>query len=527
MNNYYLLIYLNKILKRNLTGGEFLFAISPHKDVIEFYINHNDETHRLILATGQEETAFFIDPYRPPKKQNVLQFFSELEGRFIEQISLASHDRLLTIHFKNDFSLLFKLYGHGVNAFLVKNNIIVDAFKNPEGLNGKKPPSPREPYFANEIDDKTSPKNQLSKLNPLLPRKLLKPLVKQHAVDKMNASEVKQFEAKITAALLKKPQPRVLKNGEVTLWGEELLMLETKKSFKTVNEAIRFAYRKTVHLRRLHNKKDKLILLLQKQLQLKEAQLEQLLQCDKSLERAETYKKYGHLLMTKAHERLEPKQETIRINDIFENNEPLNIAVKSDFSIAENAESYYKKADSAKRSYQNAKQRIPLVKKELEVLETLNSQLEPINNLPDLNKWIKQKEQQLQKYGHSNYQGEQPSSPYRKYMAGKYEIWIGKSAKSNDELTNLAHKEDIWLHARGVGGSHTVIRMGNQKGYPPKEIILQAASYAAYYSKAKGTKIAPVIYTKRKYIHKPKGANPGTVIVDREQVMMVPPKKPE
>jgi predicted ribosome quality control (RQC) complex YloA/Tae2 family protein len=110
---------------------------------------------------------------------------------------------------------------------------------------------------------------------------------------------------------------------------------------------------------------------------------------------------------------------------------------------------------------------------------------------------------------------------------GKYEIWSGKSAKSNDQLTSHAHKEDIWLHARGVAGSHTVIRMGNNKDFPPQQVLLKAASYAAYYSKARGMKSAPVMYTKCKYVRKPKGAAPGAVVVEREEVLMVPPMKPK
>ncbi|HLR76874.1 MAG TPA: hypothetical protein VK106_04390, partial [Balneolaceae bacterium] len=85
MNNYYVLIYLKKALEKNLTGGRFLFAISPHKDVIEFYIIHNEKKYRLILSTKPAETALFLDKYRPPKKRNVIHFFSKLEGYSIKE----------------------------------------------------------------------------------------------------------------------------------------------------------------------------------------------------------------------------------------------------------------------------------------------------------------------------------------------------------------------------------------------------------------------------------------------------------
>jgi predicted ribosome quality control (RQC) complex YloA/Tae2 family protein len=68
--------------------------------------------------------------------------------------------------------------------------------------------------------------------------------------------------------------------------------------------------------------------------------------------------------------------------------------------------------------------------------------------------------------------------------------------------------------------------MGNDKGMPSKQVLLEAASYAAFNSKAKGSNLAPVIITKKKYVRKPKGSPPGAVVVDKEDVEMVTPKKP-
>ncbi len=526
MNNYYLLIYLKQVLIKNVLQGKFLFAVSPHKDVLDCYIEASDETYRLVVSSNPNETALFLDQYRPPKKQNVTYFFDELENIQIEEISLAKHDRLLTLRFENGYDLLFKLYGHDVNVLLVKNDIIKDAFKHPESVKGKQTPQPHQPEFADEVSGKAKPKNQLTKLNPLLPRNLLKPLIKQHQVNEMEPDEAKVFTKNITDAMLSDPHPRVLKNGKITLWSEEILSLPTQKLFSSVNEAVRFAYREAVHLRRLHTKKERMARFLNRLLKKKEAEYQQLLQADKSLKRADKYEKYGHLLMTKAHEKMPGRQNKLEVADVYENNAPLLIPVKNEHSIADNAQEYYEKAESSKKSYKNAKRRIPKIKSETDDIKSLLNELKKIEKLPVLEKWAKQRKKQLRMLGFGTDEDGQQSSPFRKFKAGKYEIWIGKNAKSNDKLTALAHKEDIWLHARGVAGSHTVIRMDNRKEYPPRKIVLRAASYAAYYSKAKGMKTAPVIVTKRKYIHKPKGASAGAVVVDREQVEMVPPMKP-
>jgi predicted ribosome quality control (RQC) complex YloA/Tae2 family protein len=67
--------------------------------------------------------------------------------------------------------------------------------------------------------------------------------------------------------------------------------------------------------------------------------------------------------------------------------------------------------------------------------------------------------------------------------------------------------------------------MNNQKEMPPKNVLLKAAAVAAWNSKARGSNLAPVIITKRKYVTKPKGAPTGTVRVMRENVEMVKPQK--
>ncbi|MGK7368958.1 MAG: NFACT RNA binding domain-containing protein [Candidatus Halalkalibacterium sp. M3_1C_030] len=527
MNNYYTLIYLNRELNEKIRDGIFNFSISPHKDVLEIYIQSNEREYRLIFSTNPNETALFLDKYRPPKKSNVIEFFQELEGLNIERLSLAEKDRLMYIYFKGGKHLLFKLYGGNPNVYLVEDETIIDAFKNPEEVKGQEPPEPHAPSFADDITAKAKPKNQITKLNPLLPRNLLPYLIEQHRVDDMAVPEVKDFVSTITEALENDPHPRVLETGDFCLWSQEILDMPNDAQFDTVNRAVLHAYRNAVHLRRLHNKKQNVVQLLDRITSKKEAQLEQLRQADKSLERADEYEKFGHLLMANAHRSLDYGEDAIELDDFYEENESVEIPLKEGLSIAENAEYYYDKAKSSRKSYKEAKKRIPAVKEEAELSNRLLEEVKDIQHLPELESWMKEHSDKLEKFGYGVDEDSQASSPYRKFKEGKYEIWIGKSAKSNDELTSLAHKEDIWLHARGVSGSHVVIRMGNRKDYPPKQVILKAAGYAAYYSKAKGMEMAPVMYTKRKYVRKPKGAAPGAVVVERENVEMVPPLNPK
>ncbi len=62
---------------------------------------------------------------------------------------------------------------------------------------------------------------------------------------------------------------------------------------------------------------------------------------------------------------------------------------------------------------------------------------------------------------------------------------------------------------------------------PSKAEIAEAAAVTAYHSKARNSKTVPVIYTERKYVRKPRKAKPGLVLVEREKMIMVEPKKLE
>lgn len=527
MNNYYTLIYLNREIKEKIAGCFFRFAISPHKDVLHIYVGTERSTSRLIFSTNSRETALFLDSYRPPKKRNVIDFFSSLEEQKITGTELADKDRLLTIHFENDMQLLFKLFSVRPNVFVVENGTIVDAFKNPDEYKGEPPPTPMPPTFQEEVSPRRSAKNQMTEINPLLPRNLLPYLIEQHEVRDMSPAEVKDFTLQVSRTLEQEPHPRVLKTGDFCLWSEEWLDIPNEKTCTEVNDCVSFAYKNAVHLRRLHNKKEDVADFLERNKKQKKNMVGQLEQADKSLDRADKYEKYGHLLMAHAHESIVPGEDSITMEDFYENNEEISIPLNGAGDIAEEAEYYYEKAKDARTAYEKARQRLPKERKRLKYIEELRKQLEDIERLPDLNSWLKEHKSSLQKLGYGSSENKQVSSPFRKFKVGKYDVWVGKNAKSNDELISLAHKEDIWLHARGVGGSHVVIRMGNYKDYPPKQVILRAAGYAAFYSKAKGMKSAPVMYTKRKYVRKPKGAAPGAVVLEREEVEMVPPINPK
>lgn len=118
--------------------------------------------------------------------------------------------------------------------------------------------------------------------------------------------------------------------------------------------------------------------------------------------------------------------------------------------------------------------------------------------------------------------GDERRSPFRRFTSTDgLSIFLGRNARENDELTfGLARSEDLWLHARGVPGSHVVVRM--EKGAdPPPETLRDAATLALLYSDLKKSGKGEVIYTRRKWVKKAKGLAPGAVIVTREKSIVV------
>ena len=106
-------------------------------------------------------------------------------------------------------------------------------------------------------------------------------------------------------------------------------------------------------------------------------------------------------------------------------------------------------------------------------------------------------------------------------------VLVGRSNQENDYLTHrMAHPEDYWFHAHGVPGSHVVLRREGRKDNPSAKTIEEAAAIAAFFSKARHSSKAPVIYTLKKYVRKPRGAKAGLAMCQREKSIMVLPKDP-
>jgi predicted ribosome quality control (RQC) complex YloA/Tae2 family protein len=114
--------------------------------------------------------------------------------------------------------------------------------------------------------------------------------------------------------------------------------------------------------------------------------------------------------------------------------------------------------------------------------------------------------------------------PMRFESTDGYPIYVGRNNRQNDELTfRLARKDDLWLHAQKVHGSHVIISCGGTK--PPDDTVTKAAQLAAHYAETAGGQNIPVDVTPVKQVKKHPAGKPGMVIYHTYRTVIVNPYK--
>ena len=131
--------------------------------------------------------------------------------------------------------------------------------------------------------------------------------------------------------------------------------------------------------------------------------------------------------------------------------------------------------------------------------------------------------------------------PCRRYMTSDgYEILAGRNNIQNDQLTfHTASRRDWWFHVKGLPGTHVILKTKPNEEMPSDNAVLEAASLAAFFSKAvileehmtsedskPGMLKAEVDYCPVSHVKKIPGAKPGMVIYEGYYSVLVEAKEP-
>jgi predicted ribosome quality control (RQC) complex YloA/Tae2 family protein len=201
----------------------------------------------------------------------------------------------------------------------------------------------------------------------------------------------------------------------------------------------------------------------------------------------------------------------------------------------ENANRFFKQARRSERALETVPARVRVLKEDrdraFDVLESLEKGVRPPGVAPPrVRGTLTPSRPARSTLGPTARKGEEvePRLLPRRYKSREgWEIWIGKNNASNDYLSHrLARGEDYWFHVQGSPGSHVVLRRGKGKNEPSRETLREVAAWAAYFSRQRTAGTVPVVYTRKKYVRKPRGSRPGEADVQREKSVFVKPVEP-
>ena len=249
----------------------------------------------------------------------------------------------------------------------------------------------------------------------------------------------------------------------------------------------------------------------------------------KDTEKRENYKVYGELINTYGYS-VESGSKSMQALNYY-TNEEITIPLDETLSPMENSKKYFEKYNKLKRTYEALSVYIKETKEALDYMESVRLSLDLALTEDDLNaikeeliesgylrrhidKNTKKKPQKV-KLKHT---------PLHYLSSDGYHLYVGKNNLQNDELTfQFATGADWWFHAKGIPGSHVILKSNGIETEIPDRTYEEAAALAAYYSKGRGNDKVEIDYIEKKHVKKPAGGKPGFVVYYTNYSMMAIP----
>ena len=560
-------------LNTNLVGGRISKISMPEDNELIFTIKNNAKTYRLLVsASASLPLVYLTDVNKPAPK--VAPAFLMLLRKYIgtakiNNIFQMGLERILCFELEHlnelgDLShkrMYIEIMGkHSNIIFTDENNKIIDSIKrisaNMSSLREVLPG--REYFLPEELKKKDLLNTGLEEFIEILKSKEY-PLVKSVYMNFAGISPLIAEEIILRASLLSQAPSTSLSELEYThlfhtiqnlledinthnftpniiYKGEEaiefssinLYSYEGKEykgeSFDSVSKMLYDFYssreafvlnrQKSSDLRRIVNTA------LERASKKYDLQEKQLQDADKK----DIYRVYGDLLNTYGYS-LKGGESSFTTENFYDDNKEITIPLDKNKSAKENAKKYYDKYAKLSRTTKALSEEILKTKNDIEHLQSIQTALEVSSDDESLS----QIRQELVDFGyikkHSSAKKQKIAShPYHYISSDGYDIYVGKNNYQNEELTfKVATGNDWWFHAKGIPGSHVILKSNNEEELPDRAYE-EAAALAAFYSKAKDADKVEVDYIQKKNIKKVAGAAPGFVIYHSNWSMVATPK---
>lgn len=238
----------------------------------------------------------------------------------------------------------------------------------------------------------------------------------------------------------------------------------------------------------------------------------------------ERLRQLGDILTANIH-RIQKGQLSVQVEDFYDEEMKLiDIPLSPLLSPQQNAAKFYKDYGRMKNAEKELTRQIAIAREELEYLSSVLDELNRAQTEPELEE-IRQ-ELQATGYLHADSGKKRVKTaklpPMRFTSTDGYPIYVGRNNRQNEELTfKSARKDDLWLHASKVHGSHVIIACAGVT--PPDNTITQAAQLAAYYAESTGGQNIAVDVTPVKQVKKIPNGKPGMVIYHTYRTVIANP----
>lgn len=517
--NYYFLRQLAPWLSTELAGKQFMEAFSQEKDELilifaEARGKHNFYKPFFLRATLRADFACLSFPAQFDRaRKNSVDLFTDLYNENISDVRVFNNERAIGIFMQNGEVLVVKLFGNRSNIIHFNSNgDVADVFNNK--LTGDQNLKTQD--LDRQLDQSIEAfiSNQ-GKFEPLFPT--FGKTIKEYLRPKIDGIADVQLRWETIQKLLEslqQPTYYISKLHQVPT----LTLIPLGEVLDELNDPILalnnfyFYYSKQGNLEK---EKANWLRIIQKRIKQTENYLSNLGQKLEALNEGGKNEEMGHILMANLHQ-IPDRADRVELYDFYKDR-AITIKLKKDLSPQKNAEVYYRKAKNEKIEIDKIKENLEQREADLFRLMDKYETIEKIDLLRELRSYVKRN-------GLVPNKGiEDQGQLFRKVEYMDFMILVGRNAKNNDLLTQqYAYKEDLWLHARDVSGSHVIIKHQAGRKFPAP-VIERAAQLAAFYSKRRTDSLCPVIVTPKKFVRKPKGLPQGAVVVEKEEVILVEP----
>ena len=537
-------IYLGKIDKvYQPENDELVFHIHTREGNIKLYASVNS-SHSCLYFTDEN----FSNPLNPQsfcmlmRKHLQGARIIEVEQKDAERIIEISLETLNELGFTVSKKLIFEIMGKHSNIILVDMNTskIIDSIKHVSiDVNRVRQVLPGKKYEYPPVQDKISFKDITAEEINALPPDYKVILSRVGGISPAVARELalrsdrySLIHSLIDSIDEDRTVPHIYSDQKGTPQEFHIASLSEfegaakRTDFETLSGCLAYYFEDKQSSNRAHQKAHDLVksvsALLNK-LYLKKQRLSEDLY---KAENSENLKLYGELLTANIH-LVKPGDRSVEVINYY-NDEPVIIPLDEKYSPAKNAQHYFKRYSKARTALKEKKIQLEENQSEIDYLESVLTYLDHTDSIEEIEVLRSELEdtgyvrRRKTKVKPKRYKPE----PHRYVTSDGFHVLVGRNNKENDILTlKTAARTDMWLHTKDIPGSHVIIQ--TEGGEPTDTAILEAASIAAYHSKARDSENVPVDYVQVKHVKKPAGAKPGMVIFTNNRTVWVNPEIPK